>query len=175
MPAGVGAGDHEDETMSSRRALQAQLEAAAQRQRRSGRTTIAAPIGTGGAAPRAPAEGKMQGTRDRRYASYKWKMLRASIIAERKRCEGPCRGHGAAAYLDHRLEVRDDTSDANFFDPANLQVLCASCHGVKSAAERARRSGKPYRAPPQLSRPDPTGLPTNPAHWWNDPDWGKRK
>jgi 5-methylcytosine-specific restriction endonuclease McrA len=113
---------------------------------------------------------RMQGANDPRYGSYRWKQLRARLIAERKQCEGECKGFWPAKYADHVIEVRDDTSDDNFFDESNIQVLCAQCHGRKTAAERARRQGRKYTPRQMRTVVDPaTGLPLpGQAHWWSE-------
>jgi 5-methylcytosine-specific restriction endonuclease McrA len=69
-------------------------------------------------------------------------------------------------YADHIIEVTDDTSDANFFNEANVQSLCARCHRRKTDAEAAKRAG---RRPPQYRRPlivgcDADGMPLDPDH-----------
>ena len=61
------------------------------------------------------------------------------------KCQGPgCDKHGRRGgvrlYADHIAERRDG-GDA--LDPANGQALCPSCHGRKTAQERARRAHGP--------------------------------
>lgn len=46
------------------------------------------------------------------------------------------RGHAITLYADHILERRDGGAA---LDPKNGRCLCGSCHGKKTAAERARR------------------------------------
>jgi 5-methylcytosine-specific restriction endonuclease McrA len=110
--------------------------------------------------------GARQGADDPRYGSAKWQRLRTKVLRERPNCEGE--GFYRSRYADHVVEVRDDTSDENFFNEAGLAALCARCHGVKSAAERARRAGRKYKPKPAYFGTDPaTGLPLGP-HWWNE-------
>jgi hypothetical protein len=101
------------------------------------------PHGVGGAAPRKRAPRRMEGADDPRYGSYRWKKLSAKVLRERTKCEGECNGFERSRYADHVIEVKDDTSDANFFDPANVQALGGQCHYRKTKREAARRAGKP--------------------------------
>jgi 5-methylcytosine-specific restriction endonuclease McrA len=73
------------------------------------------------------------------YATRVWQRLRA----EQLRREPFCRMHAArgekiaASHVDHIRAHRGDP--ALFFDPANLQSLCSTCHNkVKQSHERSR-------------------------------------
>ena len=76
------------------------------------------------------------------YQSREWKVLIAAIIRERGRCcEDPScqsQNHGAGQriYGDHVIELQDG---GELLDPANIQLLCAPCHGRKTAVERDKR------------------------------------
>lgn len=70
------------------------------------------------------------------YLSAEWRALAKAVVAERgHRCED-CGRQGCRLFVDHVVELRDGG------DPLarrNLRVRCGSCHGKKTAAERARR------------------------------------
>ena len=76
------------------------------------------------------------------YGSPEWRSLIANIIRERgRRCEDPrCttpnRAAGERLYGDHIHELSDGGA---LLDPFNIQLLCALCHGRKTAAERNKR------------------------------------
>ena len=83
------------------------------------------------------------------YGSSEWIALRRRILRERgARCESPeCasprRGADGGVEVDHIIEVADGGAP---LDPRNAQVLCLSCHRLKTAyvrAERARADGVP--------------------------------
>ena len=115
--------------------------------------------------PRTPS--RMQGADDPRYGSWRWKRLSRKVRTERDRCEGDCRGYYASKYADHVIEVSDDTSDANFFNEANIAPLCARCHGRKTKREAARRAGmRPPKFGPVIRGCDADGMPIDPDHPW---------
>jgi 5-methylcytosine-specific restriction protein A len=61
-------------------------------------------------------------------------MKRANGKCESLKCRAP---HAAGRrYADHIKELRDGGAE---YDVANGQCLCASCHSIKTASERARR------------------------------------
>jgi 5-methylcytosine-specific restriction protein A len=76
------------------------------------------------------------------YQSREWKALIAAIIRERgrycedPRCTTPNRAAGQRVYGDHVIELQDGGA---LLDPSNIQLLCAPCHGRKTAAERDKR------------------------------------
>ena len=75
------------------------------------------------------------------YSSPQWRAL----VADLKRLRGPwCQdcGAGGRLYGDHIVERKDGGSD---LDPMNVRLRCARCHGIKTAAERARRASGPIR------------------------------
>ena len=65
------------------------------------------------------------------YKSREWKELRERVLAAEPRC----RQCGAPAqhvdHIEHGPHWRE-----HFFDPANLQPLCAPCHNSKSAKDK---------------------------------------
>ena len=107
-----------------------------------------------------------QGATDPRYGSSRWQKLRSKILRERPKCQGECGGYWPSKYADHIVEVRDDASDANFFNETNIQALCPRCHGRKTKREEARRKGRPE---PKLGPVD-CGVDADGWNHW----WGKR-
>ncbi len=58
------------------------------------------------------------------------------------RCE-ECGTESRQLYADHIIEVKDAREAERIellLDPSNARVLCASCHGRKSAIERRKRA-----------------------------------
>ncbi len=76
------------------------------------------------------------------YQSRDWRALVAAVIAERgRRCERCGRTHGSDGrpiriFADHVRELKDSGAP---LDARNVAFLCGSCHGRKTAAERAKR------------------------------------
>lgn len=75
------------------------------------------------------------------YKTREWVALVASVIEERgRRCE--CCGRiGCRIFGDHIVELQDGGAP---LDRANVRLLCGSCHSLKTAAERARRTAVQY-------------------------------
>ena len=69
------------------------------------------------------------------YQSPEWRALRDRVISARgKQCE-QCGARGFVI-ADHKVEIRDGGAR---LDPSNIKLLCAKCHGRKTAlAKRAR-------------------------------------
>ena len=69
------------------------------------------------------------------YQSPEWRALRDQVISARgKQCER-CSARGFVI-ADHKVEIRDGGAR---LDPSNIRLLCAKCHGRKTAqAKRAR-------------------------------------
>lgn len=92
------------------------------------------------------------------YDRSEWKRLRREQLRREPFCVF-CRLVGRTApavIVDHIKPHRGDES--LFFDAANLQSLCKSCHdGIK---QRFEKSGS-------LSGGDIAGIPLDPAHHWN--------
>lgn len=81
-------------------------------------------------------------TADRFYSSTEWIALRDQV---RREAAGRCQVAGCGRierrmYADHRFEVKDGGA---LLDRRNVWLLCGSCHSVKTAAERARRTAEP--------------------------------
>jgi len=76
------------------------------------------------------------------YLSPEWIALRDRVRREAGgRCQAPgCGRFEQRMFVDHRTELRDDTAGA--LDRKNLWLLCGSCHSLKTAAERARRTAE---------------------------------
>lgn len=74
------------------------------------------------------------------YLSKEWRALLASILRQRGRaCEAvDCFDPRAAGvrYGDHIRELKDGGSR---LDPDNCQILCARCHGKKTAQAKRDR------------------------------------
>lgn len=83
------------------------------------------------------------------YGSSAWKALLREIIAARGRrcenrdCETPNRGTGLRIYGDHIRELRDGGAP---LDPANIKLLCASCHRIKTLRVAKQRNAQPFTA-----------------------------
>lgn len=70
------------------------------------------------------------------YDEPEWRALVRQLIAERgRRCEH-CGATDCRLWADHVIELKDGGAE---MDPNNLQLLCARCHGVKTAAARIDR------------------------------------
>jgi 5-methylcytosine-specific restriction endonuclease McrA len=120
--------------------------------------------------PRRPP--KMEGAVDPRYRTARWQKLRSQIIAGRQ-CQGDCGGVLPVRYADHIIPVREDTSDENFFNPANIQAICAPDHAKKTANERDKRLGRKPRVR-YIRGCDVNGDPLDSTHpWYVGPDTQK--
>jgi 5-methylcytosine-specific restriction enzyme A len=62
------------------------------------------------------------------YRTPRWRALRAEVLAEQPTCVA-CRA-APSRHVDHRVPHRGDP--VLFWDRANLQGLCESCHGRKT-------------------------------------------
>lgn len=91
------------------------------------------------------------------YKTKEWRALRAAHLYREPLCR-MCGEHGRvtpATVCDHIRPHRGDP--ALFFDPGNLQSLCASHHdGAKQSEER---TGK-------VRGCDVSGFPLDPKHHW---------
>lgn len=72
------------------------------------------------------------------YNTTAWRHLRALILEEQKTCQ-VC-GSTENLTVDHIIPPEGDIT--LFFNERNLQVLCHSCHCVKTAAECKERYSK---------------------------------
>lgn len=78
------------------------------------------------------------------YDTPEYRAWRAAVIARAGgRCQDPaCRAQvGGKLYADHIVELRDGGAP---LDLANGMARCASCHGAKTLAERAKRMARRY-------------------------------
>lgn len=76
------------------------------------------------------------------YGSQRWRTLAAALLKERgRRCQ-KCGSNVGRLYADHVVELRDGGAP---FDPANIEILDARCHGLKTAAARSDRMKAPAR------------------------------
>lgn len=77
------------------------------------------------------------------YSSPEWRALMSRILKERGRgCEDrSCSAPHAPGvrYGDHIREIRDGGAK---LDPRNVMVMCATCHGRKTARARAARMAR---------------------------------
>ena len=74
------------------------------------------------------------------YSSRPWRSLVAAVMQERGRTCEHCGTHEGRLYVDHIIELKDGGAPLN---RANLQILCASCHGMKTqSVRRVRYSGQ---------------------------------
>jgi 5-methylcytosine-specific restriction protein A len=78
------------------------------------------------------------------YLSPEWRRLMDKIIAERgRRCEDPLctmpHRRGIRVFGDHIVELQDGGAS---LDPANVRLVCGSCHTRKTAEERAKRMAR---------------------------------
>jgi 5-methylcytosine-specific restriction enzyme A len=86
-------------------------------------------------------------TADPLYLSLEWRALVARIMAARgRRCEKCGRTHDRQGepiriFGDHVKELKDGGA---LLDPSNVQLLCGSCHQIKSNDERARQMARRY-------------------------------
>ena len=73
------------------------------------------------------------------YSSPEWIALRDRVRREAGgRCQAPgCERVERRMFVDHIVELKDGGAP---LDRGNLQLLCASLHVAKTAAERARRT-----------------------------------
>jgi hypothetical protein len=74
------------------------------------------------------------------YLTPEWRAVVAQVREVRAdRCE-VCHRTGTRLFADHRIAVKDG---GGLFDVVNIQLLCGSCHSLKSHAERLKRMAEP--------------------------------
>ena len=81
-------------------------------------------------------EEKRNKSTDRFYHSARWKEAREKQLTLYPLC-AVCQHQ--ATVVDHIIEIKDGGSRLS---PDNLQSLCASCHNIKTAQEKAQREGR---------------------------------
>ena len=72
------------------------------------------------------------------YSSPEWLALRDQV---RREANGRCQRKGCGLhgrYVDHIVEIGDGGDRLN---RRNCELLCASCHQIKTQQERAKRHG----------------------------------
>jgi len=70
------------------------------------------------------------------YLSPEWRRLVVRLIAERgRRCQD-CSAEGGWIEGDHVHEIKDGGTK---LDPANIRLLCRSCHARKTHAAKRER------------------------------------
>ena len=95
----------------------------------------------------------------------RWRRYRAAYLQAHPLCADPFGVHAQpippATVVDHIVAHKGD--HARFWDPANHQPLCASCHGRKSATEPGGRAHRPdawagrFTGNPTVPLPSPVG------------------
>lgn len=70
------------------------------------------------------------------YSSPEWRKLIGQIIRERGRACEVCGSRDGRIYGDHIKELRDGGAP---LDPSNVQLMCASCHGLKTHKAKLAR------------------------------------
>lgn len=70
------------------------------------------------------------------YSSKPWRALVSDVLRERGRTCEHCGTREGRVYLDHIIELKDGGAP---LARSNVQVLCASCHGLKTHAVRRQR------------------------------------
>lgn len=74
------------------------------------------------------------------YQSSQWLRLSSQLKRIKPFCER-CGMRGQALYADHIKELKDGGAA---FDIANIQILCAPCHGAKTKEQALDRKWKPF-------------------------------
>lgn len=77
------------------------------------------------------------------YYTKRWRELRAKQLIVEPYCRECAKHHERtkATDVDHVIPHRGDRT--RFYDPANLQSLCHSCHSRKTIAEQAAATSPP--------------------------------
>lgn len=97
------------------------------------------------------------------YSTRAWQRLRLAKLAESPLCE-VCATRGKvvpASAVDHKQSIR--SGGEAFPDLAGLMSLCASCHGVKTAARDAPHI-RPQGDGIAFKGCDSDGIPIDPTH-----------
>lgn len=76
-------------------------------------------------------------TADPFYLTSAWRSLVARLIKLRGRQCQKCGRTGCRLYGDHVVELKDGGA---MLDEANIELLCGSCHGRKTAAAAKARA-----------------------------------
>ncbi|WP_331253050.1 HNH endonuclease signature motif containing protein [Acetobacter sicerae] len=70
------------------------------------------------------------------YLTKPWRVLMERLIETRGRVCQKCGRVDVRLFGDHIRELKDGGAP---LDPANIQLLCGSCHTIKTARARAAR------------------------------------
>lgn len=100
--------------------------------------TLPSKIGTANLLTAQPAPKRA----DPFYASPEWRALMKRIIAKRGRRCGECGRTDCRLFGDHVIELQDGGAP---LDEGNVKLVCQSCHGKKTVAERAKRMATSFR------------------------------
>ncbi len=76
------------------------------------------------------------------YLSPAWRSLVSRLIGERGRQCEKCTRTGTRIFGDHIIELADGGAP---LDPGNVQLLCGSCHSIKTARARSARVARTRR------------------------------
>jgi 5-methylcytosine-specific restriction protein A len=78
---------------------------------------------------------------DKFYLTGEWIALRDRVRREAGgRCQAPgCGRIEQRMFVDHRVELKDGGEP---LDRRNVWLLCGSCHSLKTAAERVKRTAE---------------------------------
>lgn len=75
------------------------------------------------------------------YVSRPWRELMRQLVTARGNACQQCGRSGVRLFGDHIHELKDGGSQ---LDPANIRLLCGSCHTKKTAKVRASRMKERY-------------------------------
>jgi 5-methylcytosine-specific restriction enzyme A len=88
-----------------------------------------------------PQRSRQGDERARLYQGRKWRKLRAYILSVEPLCR-LCAARGyvtQATLVDHKAGHAGNWRE-RFYDPPNLQPLCADCHATKTQQEQAAKA-----------------------------------
>ncbi|UMM63108.1 HNH endonuclease [Aristophania vespae] len=84
----------------------------------------------------SPAIAVLPKTADSFYQSKEWRSLVVTIIRKRGRICEKCGRSNCRLFADHIIEIKDGGPK---LDQRNIQLLCGSCHTLKTNQARAHR------------------------------------
>lgn len=74
--------------------------------------------------------------RDRRYKTYRWKLLRLEVLKEQDYTCQECLNKGIVKHGNVCDHISNEQRRIDFWNKDNLQCLCDRCHNRKSQSER---------------------------------------